>query len=75
MKSYAERQCPITIPHDLVRDLWSFVKCERDNALDTVQRLAELESLLDRMKVAGMSDHLATLDEVRAAWREEAEEI
>lgn len=70
-RTYVERQAPVLIPHDLVADLWLFVKDERDAALDTIQRQEKIQSLLNRMEQAGMSAHLATLEEVQAAWRVE----
>jgi hypothetical protein len=72
MKTYEERQRQdVTIPADLVRDLWSEVKSLRDEYATMRHREDDLNALLDRMKAAGMCEHLPTLDEVRAAWRDE----
>lgn len=53
--------------------LWRAIKNARDDAandlMDAQRRLEELEELLDRMKAAGMDDHLPTLEQVQEAWR------
>lgn len=69
MAKYSERQAPILLPANLIADLWSFVKEERDAAHDTVQRHDRIQKLLSRMEVAGMANHLPTIEEVQAAWR------
>lgn len=59
-----------TIPPDLVRDLWSAIKGQRDEAVGLGRdRLAsELDCLLARMKAAGMSAHLPTVEEMAGMW-------
>lgn len=61
---------PVTIPRPLVEELWSFIKNERDKAnCDYHEHRADkLSALLQRMKAAGMADHLPTLKEVQDAW-------
>lgn len=73
---YAERQKqPKTVPPDLVRALWLAVKSARDEAsyakVVAAHREALCNDLLERMKAAGMADHLATLEEAQASWRGE----
>lgn len=57
----------------LQADLWAAVKAARDDAfnrmLSAQSEYEAMDALLKRMKAAGMADHLATLDEVQAAWR------
>lgn len=71
---YAERQKQDkTLTPDLVRDLWAEIKSARDEAayraMVEKDREDRLNGLLRRMMDAGMSDHLPTIYEVRAAWR------
>lgn len=64
-----------TLPPDLVQALWSEIKGLRDDAAHQAQNAKwqehKLNDLLNRMKAAGMSDHLPTLDEARKAFRGE----
>lgn len=70
MSSYAERQCQdVTIPAELVQELWAQVKTLRDEYATTRHREDDLNALLGRMKAAGMCAHLPTLEELQAAWR------
>lgn len=59
----------------LQSELWAAIKNARDDAANDVsvaqQRLDELNALLAKMKAAGMSDHLPTIEEVQAAFRDQ----
>jgi len=61
------RDKPITIPPDLVRDLWSAIKSARDATATARASEERLNALLKRMKDAGMADWIPTIDEVIAA--------
>ena len=62
-----------TLPPDLVQELWTEIKGMRDHAAYLARleadRETRLDSLLRKMGDAGMSDHLPTLEDVRAVWR------
>jgi hypothetical protein len=61
----------VTLPRELVHELWDTIKNLRD-AIPAIRQWEEdLNALLERMEDAGMSDHLPTLEEVRAVWRGE----
>lgn len=57
----------------LIETLWQSIKIARDEAEENAgkyKREAErLNYLLQRMRAAGMADHLPTIEEVQAAWR------
>jgi hypothetical protein len=61
----------VTVPAELIQELWATVKTLRDEVACLRSREDDLNALLDRMKAAGMSAHLPTLEEVQAAWRGE----
>lgn len=64
-------------PTELIPDLWRAIKNARDDASNEASRAArvrvELDGLLRRMKAAGLSDHLPTIEELQTACRETAE--
>jgi hypothetical protein len=67
---------PVTIPPELVEEVWREVKAARDEAMNIARTMQERDerftALLTKMRGAGMSDHLPTIEEVRAAWRGES---
>ena len=71
---YDERQKqPVTLPPDLAHDLWAEIKRARDEAM-YARHVAEsretiCNDLLHHMKLAGLADHLPTIEEVQTAWR------
>lgn len=75
MPSYRKRQTSVMVPADLVRDLWIAIKAARDESMHqkmaATAREAVCNDLLRRMKDAGMTAHLPTLEEAQAAWRGE----
>ncbi len=60
------------IDADLQKELWSTVKRLRDHFLTAELLRIDCDSLLDRMKAAGLADHLADIEEIRAAWNNES---
>lgn len=74
--TYDERQKQkITLEPELAQDLWSAMKYGRDawaNARHQAEHYEKLYSdLLQKMKSAGMSEHLPTVEEMQAMWRGE----
>lgn len=68
---------PRTLDAQLVEDIWSEVKSCRDLLMNHHRESSEawhrLDALLGRMKKAGMSDWIPTIEEVQAAWRGDGE--
>lgn len=61
------REQAVTIPHDLVKELWRAIKDARDASAQARASEERLNALLKRMQEAGMAEWLPTLDEVIAA--------
>lgn len=60
--TYEQRQKqPVTIPADLVKEIWSAVKSARDEAINEARtaqaRYERLDALLKRARSAGMAEH------------------
>jgi hypothetical protein len=78
LSDYEERQQrAVTLPAELVRQLWATIKGLRDDfanlRLEAERSEKELNALLVHMHAIGMADHLPTIEEVQAAWRGQEE--
>lgn len=57
----------VLVPVDLIKEIWSAIKDNRDQQSFAEARTRELSDLLRRMKSAGLADWIPTLEEVQAA--------
>lgn len=69
----------VTISGELARDIWRMA-CETlhevtNQRMTLERREEELRKLLSQMKEVGMQKHIPTIDEMRAIWKGDGEDV